>query len=204
MYLSRIEINSRLQATKKALSSPQIIHATVKACFPSGSKNVLWRIDRLQHTTYLLISSHEAPDFRHVIEQFGWPTAKQKGEVHLYDNFLDKLADGQKWRFRLSANPTRTDPKTKKVYAHVSLAQQKDWLLKRASKNGFALQANEFDIFNRSHLKFRHRSEFITLSVCEFEGWLKITDVKLFRQLLVTGLGRAKAYGYGLLTIMKR
>jgi CRISPR system Cascade subunit CasE len=34
-----------------------------------------------------------------------------------------------------------------------------------------------------------------------FEGLIEVTDVDLFRQALVQGIGSGKAYGFGLLSI---
>ena len=36
-----------------------------------------------------------------------------------------------------------------------------------------------------------------------YEGMLTVTDAELFRQALTQGIGREKAYGMGLLTIMR-
>ena len=35
----------------------------------------------------------------------------------------------------------------------------------------------------------------------QFDGVLRITDVELFRKSLLSGMGRGKAYGMGLLTL---
>jgi CRISPR system Cascade subunit CasE len=201
MYLSRVEINIRLQATRRALASPQILHATVKACFPASSDRVLWRLDQLGHATYLLVVSRHAPDFRHLIEQFGWPNSSQPVTIHAYDDFLQRLAVDQIWHFRLTANPTHTV--NGKVCAHLTINHQKQWLSQQAKKHGFALEDHQFDILRRDRARFHRGNELVTLSICEFEGLLTITDVQLFRTLLTTGLGRAKAYGCGLLTVMK-
>ena len=36
----------------------------------------------------------------------------------------------------------------------------------------------------------------------QFDGALRITDVELFRKSLLSGMGRGKAYGMGLLTLV--
>ena len=36
-----------------------------------------------------------------------------------------------------------------------------------------------------------------------YEGMLTVTDPLLFRKVLVNGLGREKAYGMGMLTVVK-
>ena len=36
-----------------------------------------------------------------------------------------------------------------------------------------------------------------------YEGLLTVTDVQAFREALTNGIGRGKAYGMGLLTVMR-
>jgi CRISPR system Cascade subunit CasE len=43
----------------------------------------------------------------------------------------------------------------------------------------------------------------VTLMRSTFEGVLQVTDPVLFRQALTKGIGRAKAYGMSLLTIVR-
>ena len=43
----------------------------------------------------------------------------------------------------------------------------------------------------------------VTLGCCEYEGVLEVTDADLFRAALTEGIGRGKAYGLGLLTVMR-
>ena len=92
MFLSRIEINIYRKETRKALDSPQIMHAAIMASFPSFEQNenqrVLWRIDRLGSSTYVLIQSKIKPSLSHMIDQFGWPESGQKWETLDYDPFL--------------------------------------------------------------------------------------------------------------------
>ena len=40
-------------------------------------------------------------------------------------------------------------------------------------------------------------------STPSFEGLLRVTDAALFREALTRGIGRGKAYGLGLLTLMR-
>ncbi|MEJ2820864.1 type I-E CRISPR-associated protein Cas6/Cse3/CasE, partial [Streptococcus pneumoniae] len=57
-----------------------------------------------------------------------------------YDALLDRLALGQQWAFRLTANPVTRGTASKregtrgKVLPHVTPAQQTDWLLSKAAR----------------------------------------------------------------------
>lgn len=197
-----------------ALASPQRIHAAVESSFPPGSSvksRNLWRIDRLGYDTYLLVLSEQKPDFTHIVEQFGWPENDQKWETKNCIYLMDQIRVGQQWQFRLRANPVhsvkQSDKKQSgsrgKVYAHITAKQQEQWLLERSEKNGFALSAGSFRIVQRETRRFRRHNKTITLGIATFEGILEVIDVASFRRALTSGLGRAKAFGCGLLTIMR-
>ncbi|NYA64868.1 type I-E CRISPR-associated protein Cas6/Cse3/CasE, partial [Lactobacillus salivarius] len=47
-------------------------------------------------------------------------------------------------------------------------------------------------------------SKNIKLSRVSFEGLLEITDVDLFRKVLIDGIGKEKAFGMGLMTVIPR
>ena len=117
-------------------------------------------------------------------------------------------------RFRLTANPTHsvTKPgeKKKQVFPHITVAQQQKWLEDRAEKSGFKLldststeAEKSFDIVNRSwQLLRRENGHRVRLSSVTFEGLLQVEDVTRFRQVLVNGIGREKAFGMGLMTVI--
>ncbi len=215
MYLSRIALNTRRKSTMVALTSPQKIHGAVESSFPSATEKVgrnLWRIDRLGNDLYLLVLSGRKPDFSHIVEQFGWPGSEQGWESKDYTQLLDRIKAGQYWKFRLRANPVhsvkRSDDldnqrKRGKVYAHVTVEQQEKWLLDRASKYGFNLQKGSFIVVQQEIKKFWRQGKPVTLGIATFEGILQVKDADLFRQTLTKGIGRAKAYGCGLLTIAR-
>jgi CRISPR system Cascade subunit CasE len=205
MYLSRIEVNKQRLETKRALLSLQIMHASIKACFPESDGRVLWRSDTLGHNLYVLIVSPIKPDFTAFVRQYGWPASGQEGESRDYRQLLDGISTGARWRFRLTANPVHTV--AGKIYAHVTAAQQRQWLSDRAERNGFALSEDAFDVVGRDTIRFRKgdrsdRRE-VTLARATFEGNLTVTDAALFKNTLANGIGRARAYGCGLLTVAK-
>lgn len=212
MYLSRVELNEYRRDTMKAMASPQVMHAAVMASFPAfevdAGERILWRTDRVGKALYLLVQSNQKPDFTHIIEQFGRPASEQTWDTVEYDAHLDKMIDGSIWRFRLRANPTYSvmeGGKRGKVYHHITAEQQLNWLLNHSEKYGFTLGSEDglgAEIVQREIKKFQRKNKIVTLSVVTFEGVLKVTDVEQFKRAIVSGIGRAKAYGCGLLTTM--
>lgn len=215
MYLSRVEVNPRRRETMKALVSPEMVHASIMASFPAmqkeGDDRVLWRVDNLDPATYILVQSQIKPDFTHIVEQFGWPESGQKWETVEYDSFLMGIKDGDIRRFRIRANPTRSvtqsDGKSSrgKVCQHITAEQQLQWLFDKSKKCGFSVEGPGLDakIMSRDNLKFRNKNNYITLAAAVFEGTLRVEDARAFVDTVKSGLGRAKAYGFGMITISR-
>lgn len=207
MYLSRVELDSSCRNTMLALSAPQKIHGAVEQAFAGGRQRRLWRIDSLNGRLWLLILSSEKPQLDNIARQFGnseQPVCESKD----YQQLLNRIQPGTSWRFRLRANPVvakKQEGERGRVTAHCTADFQKQWLLARAEANGFALEKDNFDVSHIEWYRFRkgnsgHRVVFLAVT---FDGVLQVTDAEKFRQALINGIGRGKAYGMGLLTVMQ-
>ena len=206
MYLSRVELDLTRLSTMEALAAPQKLHGAVESAFAGERRRRLWRLDRLGERLYLLLLSEDAPDLSGVVEQFGTGAA---AETRSYDPLLERVVPGSCWQFRLTANPTKSckDPKAPaergSVMAHCSTKYQKQWLLDRAAKHGFALREEEFTVTRVQWQRFAKRgTRPVTLLAVTYEGVLQVTDAERFRAMLCQGMGRGKAYGLGLMTVM--
>ncbi|CCH29288.1 type I-E CRISPR-associated protein Cas6/Cse3/CasE [Actinosynnema sp. NPDC047251] len=215
MHLTRFEINPARRAARDLLASPQKIHAAVMAAFPSTANaaeagRVLWRIDRHQHQILLYLVSPARPDLTHLVEQVGWPTT-HTWDTRDYRPLLDRITTGQEWAFRLTGNPVgnrRKDPNSTRSqrFGHVTAAQQTAWLLARAERHGFTVPLGEHKepdvaVRGRETLTFSRQRATVTLSTAVFEGRLEIADPDALRAAMTTGIGPAKGYGCGLLTL---
>jgi len=205
MFLSRLALNVNRRETMIALSSPQRLHAAVEGSFPPGqSARTLWRIDRLGEDLYLLLCSQHKPDMSHMVEQFGWPAADQQWQTRDYDAFLNNLAPGQTWQFRLRGNACKshaTQGKRGVVRPLVTVPSQEEWLFERAQKNGFILEKGAFKVVHQEAMEFTKSAQTVSLRAVVFEGLLQVADVDLLKTALTQGIGRGKAYGCGLLTL---
>jgi CRISPR system Cascade subunit CasE len=195
MYISQIKVDDTLKSAKRALSSPQIMHAIIENCFET-SEVKLWRID----DENLLIVSTRPPSNLQVAEQLSKdPPVSKDYEPHLYTLSNEKI-----YRFRLTANPVHSVPtehgKRGKVLAHVTIDQQMDWLRSKADKIGVVF--NEYTITASEFIKFQKNGNDVTLKLATYNGYLTVKDSSLLTKAMITGIGRAKAYGAGLLTLM--
>lgn len=208
MYLSRIEINTACRSTMKALVSPSIFHGAIESANLVDRSRKLWRIDTLNGKSYLLILSEGITDWSSVVAQFGFEGDNYESKD--YSRLLEQAKTGTKWRFRLRANPTISQPKPEekrgKVLAHVSEKFQSAWLQSRGEKNGFSVQSDEFLVTQSQWYAFHKNGnggKRVRLLAVTYEGILTITDQESFRNALTQGIGREKAYGMGMLTIVR-
>lgn len=217
MFLTRFQINPARRGARKLLGSPQAMHAAVRAAFAAPedhqreSVRTLWRLDQATTTTvYLYIVSPGRPDLTHLVEQAGWPTTST-WDTRAYDGLLDSLRPGQHWAFRLTANPVHSgrktaDAKDTQRFGYLRETEQAAWLIDRATRNGFALATQEdgrpnLRLHHRQTRTFKRGMDTVTLTTVTYDGILAVTDDAAFRRALTTGIGHAKAYGCGLLTL---
>lgn len=213
MYLTRFEINPARRAARAMLASPQRLHAGVLAAFPESlgapaQGRVLWRLDAGEHDVVLYVVSPEKPDLTHLVEQVGRPT--YGWQTRDYGPFLDRLSTGDRWAFRLRANPTHhVRPEgggRGKRCGHITAAQQSEWFRAQAARRGFGVAAthrgdDDVVLRDRRTQRFDRRGRTVTLSTAVFEGHLVVEDADVLRASLTDGIGPAKGYGCGLMTL---
>ena len=213
MHISRIKLDVSRPQTMKALASPQMLHAIAEGCFDEHRKadadekiRILWRLDSLNGALYLLLVSKHAPNFTNLVSQLCLPD--ELGQSRDYSAFLARIKNRQRLQFRLRANPVHSVSIVKgergKVTPHVSEFHKREWLVKKADKCGFSLAENEFSIVETKLQRFykENLKDSIRLSCTTFEGVLTVTDAEIFTSALIHGIGRGKAYGCGLMTVM--
>ena len=218
VFLSRVELNPRRTLTARLVRNRRMIRGEVLAAFPErdlaerkGSGRVLWRLDRDDPRRLLLYCvSASRPDFSHLVERAGWPQAHTGFETRDYSPLLDQLASGQTYAFRLTANPVhhaRVKPgEPTKRLGHVTAAKQMGWLLERQDRLGIEIpsaSSGEPDarVTGRERVSFARDGHRVTLTIVTYEGRLSVVDPDRLRAALTSGVGHARAYGCGLLTL---
>ena len=190
----------------RAIAAPNVFHGAIESADEERTRK-LWRPDTLAGERYLLILSENRFDLSGVARQFGYDSSY---ESKSYDTLLDRITDGSRWQFRLTANPTIQKYDTKrgrgKVIAHITPEHQGEWLKKQAEKQGFALKDGEWLVTGSRWYIFRkkrYKKDRVRMLAVTYEGVLTVTDAQAFKNALVKGIGREKAYGMGLLTVAK-
>lgn len=209
MYLSRVKIDLDDRQKTRDLSHIGAYHAWVEDSFPreEGEERVrkLWRIDYLNSGTYLLVLSQDKPNVQS-FEKYG---VEGSCETKDYSKLINQLREGQRYRFKIKLNPVislsneREPGERGRVVPLVKEEDQLDYILKRSKKLGFNLIESEYFITEKGFEKLIRKGQRpINIASATYEGILTVTDLELFKRTLLKGVGKKKAFGFGLLTIM--
>lgn len=209
MYLSRVKIDTDNRKKVKNLNHLGAYHHWVEESFPDEiNKNKrsrkLWRVDSLQGDQYLLIVSENKPNLVK-LETYGVDGSAQSKD---YNRLLNHLTVGDRLRFRVKLNPIKSLSTGKasgergRVIPLVTDEQQRKFLLERSVKNGFSIEEDEFTIVNKGFELLKRRGKELKVASVTYEGMLNISDLTKFKEILVNGFGKKKAYGFGLLTVI--
>jgi len=206
MYLSRVELDSQNRQKISDLTHLGAYHSWVENSFPDEQgvrSRKLWRLDNLQNKTYLLIVSVHKPDLAR-LERYGVPGS---AETKNYDHFLNSIRAGQNYRFRAVLNPVHSVSDRVKgrgrVYPEITVRQQLAFLENRAVANGFELIPEQYMTTDRRFVVMKKSGQRpIKLSRVAYEGILRVQDAELFCKALTCGIGKKKAYGFGMMTVI--
>lgn len=127
----------------------------------------------------------------------------QYGEVKrksIPDNFLDH----QQYHFKVIVNPTRRNNASRNlvpVRGRESIAQ---WFSERATSSwGFETPLQHLQVDRVDVLNFKDKEQrLVTIAQAQVQGVLRVTDPSMFSESFRLGVGRARAYGCGLLQIV--
>ena len=77
------------------------------------------------------------------------------------------------------------------------------FFLDRTEKNGFSADEDQVMIVERAYVNLKkHNKRPVRLVKVAYEGQLTIEDIDKFKDLLLKGFGKKKAYGFGLMTLI--
>lgn len=208
MYISRVEIDRNNRRKIRDLSHVGAYHNWIEQSFPEEIKNKersrkLWRMDQINGRDYLLLISSVKPNLE-LLERYG---VKGSGSTKSYEPFLNSLKNGQMMNFRVTLNPVISKSQgtgnRSKVMPHVTVEHQLNFLLDRAEKLGFNLKEENVTIVERGYeLLKRSNGKPIRIVKVVYEGVLTIENVEQFTETLANGIGKKKAFGFGMMTVI--
>jgi len=221
MMLTRLFLNAHSRDVQRALGDSHALHSRVMSMFPvvdaaapRASLGVLHRLDSSDGgaVLQLLVQSKARPDATKLPAGFLDPAAGADA-VSSTDlaPVLAAIQPGARFRFRLRANPTRkidtkTGPDGKRRNGKRVPVRGEDgrlqWLTSRLAANGLRLtgpctQRPEGRTTANSAGSLR------THEAHTFDGVVEVADPALAEKAFVAGVGPAKAYGFGLLSLAR-
>lgn len=209
MYMSRVEIDTWDRTKIRDLTHVGAFHSWVENSFPEEKAQQvrtrkLWRVDKFNGKQYLLVVSQDAPDLA-LLERYG---VSDTASTKSYDKLLRLLKKGDRLRFKIALNPvvcrSRGEGKRGVVTPCLDEGSQIQYLLDRAEANGFSLSAEEVSIVERGNTVLqKSNSGRIKFIKAVYEGILTVQDADRFRVTLSQGMGKHKAYGFGMLTVLR-
>lgn len=220
MFLHRIHLDPRAREARRDLSDPYQLHATLCRAFclpdrkcPEGE--ILWRLEPETHPdgcSRILVQSRTIPDWTGIGVK-GW-LAKADPPIDLNNRLkLDSLKSGQRFRFRLRANPCVT--REGKRIGLLRLEEQEQWIARKGHLHGFSLpQLPSCDLSEarRERVDVRvsqeqmlrgtqHAGNGIRIFSVLYDGIFLVNEPAKFRDALQTGIGHGKVLGLGLLSV---
>jgi CRISPR system Cascade subunit CasE len=207
MNLSKLTLDPRSPQVQAELSNPYQMHRTLMSAFPAnleGEERLLYRLETSHTPPYLIIllQSRLAPNWS-ALQRKGY--LLQPAQVKTFDL---QVRTGIRLVFRLAANPTKRlnsaveDEPGKRVSLYRS-EQQQDWLLRKAQQNGFSVLSVQVTSLSDQLAFKKCRGEWmkITHYGVRFDGLLCVEQPDLFTMALKKGIGSAKGFGFGLLSL---
>lgn len=212
MYLSRLTLNPRDRTVQREIANVYELHRTLMAAYPDDlppHERVLFRVEANPRTGVptVLVQSHTRPDWTHlaVRDTYLLPTSQWPPQIFAnpaVKSFTIDLAAGQTLAFRLRANVT-----VKREGSRHGLYDEEDqraWLARKGERNGFRpLRVTAIQEDDQISWKPRRNGgkRKLTHFAVRFDGLLKVTDPKQLWDAVQSGIGPAKSFGFGLLSL---
>jgi CRISPR system Cascade subunit CasE len=213
--LSRLLPSLRSRQARRDLAESYELHRSLLRAFPGpgagGPGRVLYRVDadRESGAATILVQSEKEPDWSALTPDYLTQPAEWK-------RFDPVFAVGQRLVFRLRANPTRKSRTTSKADRlegkhrcngrRIALLREEDqveWLHRKAHECGFRVRSVQAVPEGQAlgHKSHQEQRQTLTHHAVRYDGLLEITDSARFLQTLLAGVGSAKGFGFGLLSL---
>ena len=223
IHLARLRLDPRSREVQRDLADCQALHRTVMAAFPDAAGpeararfGVLHRpeLDRRGEDVVLLVQSNAPGDWARLPAPAagrGYLRDGTRAESKEIGPALGGVAIGQHLAFRLRGNPTRTvnashaghDRLAGKRVDLLREDEQVAWLTKRLAQSGCRVAEARVagrDPFSGRQTGRRGERQVIVAAVL-FEGVLLVDEPSALVAAVAVGVGPAKAYGCGLLSL---
>lgn len=202
MHLSRLWLDPLAPQARRDLADPYDMHRTLVRAFVADEAQTpprfLWRLETSSawRDPQLIVQSSVPGNWAYLDERVGYLKKPVETKTVPLDTLLQ---GGNRYRFRLLANPTVTHGG--KRFGLTSEEAQLAWLTRQGEKRGFQVEVAL--VTSRDLLKARKGASRLHLQRALFEGILSSCDPTGLRSALLEGIGPGKAFGCGLLSVAR-
>ncbi len=106
------------------------------------------------------------------------------------------------YAFEVRLNPTKRDNSSRKLVSMRTHSELLEWFHEKCSHAGFVVIQDSLQVKNIGVQQFEKKGEKVVQGEATFVGKGKVTDRVLFTKSFEEGMGRGKAFGFGLLRIV--
>lgn len=200
MVLSKIILDLDDTNARRDLSNPYQMHATLMRLVDAGSSRPLWRLEtpRDGSAPYILVQTDIEPDPAQLRSRGTPYFTSFDSQPH---RLLDDIRAGEPLRFRVRANPTVT--RAGKRHGLVREDEQLAWIERALGTRGARQVMSIVRESSRHTLRRRKGDAPIVLHGATFDGILQVEDAAAIRTAVRDGIGHAKGFGFGLLTVAR-
>ncbi|MCX4761865.1 type I-E CRISPR-associated protein Cas6/Cse3/CasE [Streptomyces sp. NBC_01275] len=204
--LARIRLNPQHRAVQRDLRDAAEMHRTLMRLVPDNlgtsprqSAALLYRLDETDTTSTLLVQAATL-DLTHLPDGYGHSDVKDL--TPMFHALKKNLAV----RYRITVNPVKTQrlPLDRKGQRGQRIpltgADADQWWTRRAAEAGLALHTllptplTPTRHHTQGHQPTHHH-------LVRYDGTAAVTDPDALAHAILTGIGRAKSYGAGLLSL---
>jgi CRISPR system Cascade subunit CasE len=204
-WLTQIVADERLRDVRRDLTDVERLHKKLMMLAPdelgTDARNLaglLFRLERARGATRLLVQSQLEPNTERL------PPGYARAETRKLGPFLNSLTAGVAVHYRIAANPAkrggRNAGQNEGKIMPLRGAAADAWWATRAPRCGLALRTLTGtpldDVTGNRGAGGRVRH-----ALTRFDGIAIVTDPDDLRRAVLDGVGRAKSYGAGLLSL---
>lgn len=188
---------SRTDCEKLQLKDVYSIHKAIYSLFPAKEGKTRSFLFADKGGSFMerriLILSRDTPDK----PSCGTVESKEIDEAFLHSDY---------YAFDVTVNPVKRDSKTGKIIPVKGYASLLKWFREKVPSFGFAVMPDSLTVRDIGVVQFDRekegRREKVTLGKARFIGKLHVIDRTAFIHSFEQGLGKGKAFGFGLLQIV--
>lgn len=210
MYLSKLLLDPANREVRNELANRYEMHRTLCAQFENTEIREIGLLYRIEQSDLyevepitLLVKTEIEPNWNKLIEK---GMLVEKAGIKRFEPDFQK---GDSFIFRIMANPTMRRKAGSYAGKRVELRLIEEhvaWLGRKGQIGGFdVISVDAKDLGKIRSIKHENGKKLtITHQAVLFQGLLQVSEGHLLMNSLINGIGSAKAFGFGLISLAKR